>query len=105
LRPREGKKDPFVEGNIRTCSLEEIWHYPLAFLYNRHFTAADLTGHCAECTYAALCRGGAPCVAYALTGSLGCNPMCYHQVALSHARMGLPPLRCEDLPRARVPTV
>ncbi len=81
LQPRTGEADRFVEGNLREESLEAIWFRPGAFAYNREFELGKLKGACAKCTHATLCRGGATCVAYAFTGELGCDPMCYYQVA------------------------
>lgn len=74
---REGR-DPFREGDLRSRRLEAIWRDPAAFLYNRQ--PAELTGFCAACEHAALCRGGAKCVAAAFTGRLGENPYCYHRM-------------------------
>jgi radical SAM protein with 4Fe4S-binding SPASM domain len=81
LQPRAGESDPFIEGNLRERSLADIWHAPGAFAYNREPNAVALTDACASCTHRALCRGGAKCVAYAYTGTLGCDPMCYMQAA------------------------
>ncbi len=81
LQPREGEPDPFIEGNVKESSLAEIWFRPGAFAYNRELSAAELTGACARCDYARVCRGGARCVAHAFTGELGCDPMCWYAVA------------------------
>ncbi|MBN1605927.1 MAG: radical SAM protein [Polyangiaceae bacterium] len=81
LQPRAGEADRFVEGNLRHESLEAIWLRPGAFAYNRHFERAQLKGACARCSHAELCRGGATCVAYTYSGEIGCDPMCYYQVA------------------------
>jgi MoaA/NifB/PqqE/SkfB family radical SAM enzyme len=81
LQPRAGEADRFVEGSLRTESLESIWFRPDAFAYNRHFELGNLRGACAKCSHAALCRGGATCVAYAYSGEVGCDPMCYYQMA------------------------
>ncbi len=81
LQPRANEADPFVEGNLHQESLESIWCRPTAFAYNRYFTRGQLKGNCASCSHASLCRGGATCVAYSYSGSIGCDPMCYYQVA------------------------
>jgi len=73
--------DPFREGGVRERSLERIWRDPAAFAYNRRFTPEDLTGFCARCQYRLACRGGARCVAAAVSGMLGEDLFCYHRVA------------------------
>lgn len=65
LQARSGDVDPFVEGNLRHASLEQIWYRPGAFAYNRDFDARSLTGSCARCTMGRVCRGGARCVSSA----------------------------------------
>jgi len=90
MRPAEGDDgDPFVEGSLRKASFAEIWFAPDAFAYTR--APKPLSGHCRVCTYAGVCGGGARCVAHALTGGFGDNPMCYHQVAIERARESWPP--------------
>jgi hypothetical protein len=86
LQPRAGEPDPFVEGNVRHEPLAEIWHKPGAFAYNRAVATHRLAGECARCSHAVLCRGGARCVAYAYTGSLAEDPMCYLAVARGEPR-------------------
>jgi radical SAM protein with 4Fe4S-binding SPASM domain len=81
LQPRAGEADRFIEGNLRHESLEAIWLRPGAFAYNRAFELKNLNGACARCSHAELCRGGATCVAYTYSGEIGCDPMCYYQVA------------------------
>jgi len=86
LQPRWGEADEFIEGNVRERSLREIWNAPNAFAYNRHFDLAQLRGACRHCTHASLCRGGARCVAHAVTGELFHDPMCY--AAAARRQMG-----------------
>jgi radical SAM protein with 4Fe4S-binding SPASM domain len=76
-----GGCDPFREGDLRTRRLADIWFDPEAFAYNRKHKHESLTGACARCRYARLCRGGAKCVASAFTGGLGEDPYCYYRVA------------------------
>lgn len=73
--------DPFVEGNVRERTLEDIWNDPASFAYNRLFKVADLTGFCRTCRYAAQCRGGARCVASASSGAIGEDAYCWHRVS------------------------
>lgn len=68
--------DRFVEGNVRKEKLRAIWDKPGAFAYNREFTPDNLTGHCRDCEYGALCRGGCTSMAHSHTGSCFENPYC-----------------------------
>ena len=78
LQAKPGGKDPFVEANLHDATLDDIWHRPGIFAFNRDFRAADLTGGCGGCKHGAVCRGGARCVAAAVTGVLTENAYCYH---------------------------
>ena len=40
------------------------------------FDPTKLTGDCAECQFAALCRAGCTTMAYAVTGTVHDNPFC-----------------------------
>lgn len=72
--------DPFVEGNVKTSSLADIWNQPDAFAYNRDFDPDSLTGDCRSCKRSNICRGGAKCVAAAFCGHLGEDPYCYYRL-------------------------
>jgi radical SAM protein with 4Fe4S-binding SPASM domain len=85
LQPRAGERDPFVEGNVRAEPLSAIWLRPGAFAYNRSPTH-ELEGACARCGHRTVCRGGAKCVAYAFTGDVKHDPMCYLAVARQRQR-------------------
>ncbi len=76
-----GNDDSFLEGNIRTRSLESIWRDPDAFAYNRNFVEDSLTGFCKKCAHRTICRGGAKCVAAASTQAISEDPYCYYRVA------------------------
>jgi radical SAM protein with 4Fe4S-binding SPASM domain len=76
LQPRAGEADPFIEGNVRRESLQQIWFGPGRFAYNRA-PRHEPTGACRACSHRGLCRGGAKCVAYAYTGAVNEDPMCY----------------------------
>ncbi|HEY3451023.1 MAG TPA: radical SAM protein [Myxococcales bacterium] len=73
--------DPFREGDLREKRLAEIWFADGAFAFNREQRVEDLTGACRRCSHAAVCRGGAKCVAAAFTGAVSEDPYCYHRVA------------------------
>jgi len=50
--------EEFIEGNLREETLDVIWNKEGNFSYNRNFNLNMLTGRCARCPKAALCRGG-----------------------------------------------
>ncbi len=85
LQPRAGERDRFIEGNVRAEPLSAIWFRPEAFAYNRS-PKHELDGDCAGCGHRTLCRGGAKCVAYAFTGDVRHDPMCYLAVARRNER-------------------
>ena len=70
----------FVEGSIREESLLSIWQKNGAFSYTRGFRREDLHGHCQECEYGEICRGGCTFMAYGATGSVHDNPYCLYAV-------------------------
>ncbi|MFH1811293.1 MAG: radical SAM protein [Pseudomonadota bacterium] len=75
------QQDPaFVEGNVRTESLADIWCRPGAFAFNREFTTEQLGGFCAECRYNDICRGGCTCSAHFASGNKFDNPFCVYRV-------------------------
>jgi radical SAM protein with 4Fe4S-binding SPASM domain len=86
LQAKWGDGDPFVEGNLRQASLDQIWHRQGVFAFNRDFDPRSLTGFCATCRYSWLCRGGARCVSSAYLGSLTEDPYCYYRVATLQQR-------------------
>ena len=84
----------FLEGNVRESSLADIWFRRGAFSYNREFSLESLTGGCAKCRRAPVCRGGARCVSSAVCGHLGEDPYCHLRQAADRAswcqRLGPP---------------
>jgi len=52
------KDDRFIEGNLMTQTLREIWQETACFSYNRGFTTSMLTGGCATCEHGGVCAGG-----------------------------------------------
>ncbi|WGW05997.1 radical SAM/SPASM domain-containing protein [Tropicibacter oceani] len=50
--------------------------------------AGDLTGYCADCPYAQICRAGCSWTAHSLMGRTGDNPYCIHR-ALDRDALGL----------------
>ena len=84
MQAQMGAGDPFREGTVLDASLAELWFREGAFGYNREFRADSLTGFCRRCAHAAVCKGGARCVAAAATGALTEDPFCYHRVTAMH---------------------
>ncbi len=67
----------FIEGNLRSRSLRDIWEDPDAFAYNRGFTPDKLTGKCARCEHGPVCAGGCRSYNYfAGDGNLYESPLC-----------------------------
>lgn len=74
------QSDRFVEGNVRSESLESIWRRPGSFRYTRGFCPEDLHGYCKGCEYGEICRGGCTFMAFGATGSPHNNPYCLYRV-------------------------
>jgi radical SAM protein with 4Fe4S-binding SPASM domain len=72
--------DNFVEGNIRTRPLNDIWYDDSSFSYARHVKRSDIGNDCRNCAYSSLCRGGCSSVSYAMTGTLHQDPYCLHNI-------------------------
>ena len=52
------QSDTFIEGNVRTEMLKDIWNKEGNFAYNREFSATMLSGNCDGCDKGEICRGG-----------------------------------------------
>jgi radical SAM protein with 4Fe4S-binding SPASM domain len=72
--------DGFVEGNIRTKPLSETWYDDASFSYARHVKREDIGGHCRNCSYRSLCKGGCSSVSYTITGELHQDPFCLRHI-------------------------
>ena len=68
--------DEFIEGNIRTESIVDIWNKEGNFAYNRNFDVSMLTGNCKDCNKGVICRGGCRGSCYFTTTSKFENPYC-----------------------------
>ena len=68
---------PYVKGNIRQESLQNIWEQKLGFARNRG--TSELWGHCKGCYYAEVCQGGCSWTSHTLLGKRGNMPYCYHR--------------------------
>jgi len=74
----EGKD--FVEGNINTSSIREIWQDDRLFSYNRNFDFSRVKGFCRECPHLSICRCGCSAFAYYVTGTKYDNPYCLYRL-------------------------
>ena len=75
----------FTEGNVRDETLREIWADPKRFAHNRTYRPESLSGSCATCTQATLCRGGCMASAVSFHGQPGRNDNCLLLVEQNHA--------------------
>jgi radical SAM protein with 4Fe4S-binding SPASM domain len=75
------QSDVFIEGNVREESLMTIWNKPGNFAYTRGFHLSMLKGHCRECDYGEICRGGCTFMSFGAMGMTHSNPYCLLQVA------------------------
>jgi len=71
--------DAFIEGNIRTRSINEIWNDPAAFSYNRLFHKNELGEHCKHCKYGTTCKGGCTTRSASMTGMAHNDPFCFYR--------------------------
>lgn len=74
------QSERFVEGNVRTEPLRDIWNKKGNFSYTRDFKVKNLKGHCRGCEYGEICRGGCVFMAYGSTGTPHNNPYCLYNV-------------------------
>ena len=49
---------PYIGGNIRDLTLEQIWNDTPELRFVRDRDTQELWGHCKTCYYAEICRGG-----------------------------------------------
>ncbi len=75
------QSEEFLEGNIRSESLADIWRKPGNFRYTREFTVDQLGPGCRSCDLADVCRGGCSWTAWMEGGRTGKfdNPYCYRR--------------------------
>lgn len=78
----------YAGGNVRTLTIEEIWHSSDELHFGRLRTSDDMWGWCADCYYAPVCRAGCTWTSDSLLGRPGNNPYCHYR-ALEHDRNGL----------------
>jgi radical SAM protein with 4Fe4S-binding SPASM domain len=73
--------DAYTEGNVREHRLADLWNNPSAFAYNRRFVPESLSGPCATCEQAQLCRGGCTTTALTFHGRPGTSTHCFRLTA------------------------
>ncbi|MFC1610786.1 radical SAM protein [Myxococcota bacterium] len=78
--------DRFVEGNIREAGLFPIWWREGAFIYNRDFSASDLTDACRACPHALKCAGGCSAIADSIGGAPHRAAYCIRLAEVSAAK-------------------
>lgn len=66
--------DAYIEGNIRTKPLKEIWNDPNAFKYNRQHKG--VTGNCKQCDTPQNCKGGCTSINIAVNHEEHNSPYC-----------------------------
>lgn len=75
---RPGKA--YVEGNVTTRPVNEIWDDDGLFAYNRSFDPKLAQGFCASCRFLKVCRCGCTSFATHLTGNKYDNPYCLYRL-------------------------
>lgn len=69
---------PYVGGNIREMSLEDLWETP-ELSFARSARSDELWGFCKTCMYAEVCQAGCSFQTTTAFGRRGNNPWCYHR--------------------------
>jgi radical SAM protein with 4Fe4S-binding SPASM domain len=85
----------FIEGNLRSQRLTELWNREGAFSYNRRFNVAQLSGSCKGCDMGPRCRGGCRGSCFFSSDELFENPYCCYpgRPGQSAAPVTCPPRR------------
>ena len=78
LCPELQENNPFVEGNLHTEKLVDIWNKPGAFAYNREFDPSKAEGCCSGCRHLERCRCGCTAQSYFSSGTAYCDPYCMY---------------------------
>lgn len=82
----------FIEGNVRTEKLVDIWNKQGNFSYNRNFSKNQLGGNCADCAMGDQCRGGCKGSSYFNKGDIFENPYCSFNAQRIAQRAAVPVL-------------
>lgn len=78
--------EDFIEGNVRTRSLHDLWTDVNAFSYNRKFSTDLLGGDCSGCDVGDVCKGGCRASNFFFTGSLYQNSFCSRVTQCARSR-------------------
>lgn len=70
---------PYVGGNVRDRSLQQLWLDTPQLAFARDRTVDELWGFCRTCDYAETCMAGCSFTAHCTLGRRGNNPFCYHR--------------------------
>lgn len=70
---------PYIGGNVRDLSLEDIWNNTAELKFTRDRGTSELWGFCKSCYYADICRAGCSFTAHSTLGKRGNNPHCWHR--------------------------
>ena len=70
---------PYVGGNVRDLSLEQLWEHSDKIRFSRDRDTSEMWGRCKDCYYAETCRAGCSFMAHCLFGKRGNNPFCYYR--------------------------
>ena len=76
--------DAFIEGNVLSNRISEIWEEPHAFSYTRDFQHTALVHYCKECRHGDTCKGGCLSGSISFTGLMHGNPYCLHRIEQEH---------------------
>ena len=81
-------RDPiFIEGNIRSRPLVDIWNDPESFKWAREMKKSNLKGNCLECTYGSVCLGGCPNTRLTLNGDINSeNRYCVYNRSMEETK-------------------
>jgi radical SAM protein with 4Fe4S-binding SPASM domain len=74
--------DGFIEGNLQRETLRDIWTKKGNFKYNRRFDPSQLSGQCAGCPKAEICRGGCRGACYFNSLRMFENPYCDYRTTM-----------------------
>lgn len=77
---------PYVGGNVREQTIAELWEHNASIRFARDRDTSELWGHCGDCYYKEVCRGGCSWTAHALLGRRGNMPYCYHRADMLRQR-------------------
>lgn len=70
----------YIEGNIRTRSIIDIWTSPDSFAYNKQFSHEALGENCRSCCYGDSCKGGCMGMSTAFTGQPHNTRYCFYKI-------------------------